>query len=57
MVERIHKDRFAVPKLPWHTNDKPFGWSQEEWDEWLKEFEMWLYDEEEWWNNHYYMED
>lgn len=54
---KIHKDKFTVPEIPWHTDDKPFGWSQEEWEEWLKEFEMWLYEEEEWWNNHFYMED
>ena len=29
----IHKWQHEVPKMPWHSDDKPFGVSQEEWDE------------------------
>lgn len=32
----IHPMRSTVGKMPWHTDDKPFGVTQEEWDEMQK---------------------
>ena len=31
--KNLHKWQHDVPKMPWHSDDKPFGMTQEEWDE------------------------
>ena len=30
--DNTHRMRQQVPELPWHSQDKPFGVSQTEWD-------------------------
>jgi hypothetical protein len=36
-VDYTHPMRTTVSKLPWHTDDKPFGMTQEEYEDLIEE--------------------
>jgi hypothetical protein len=55
----IHNYTFSIPELPWHTDNKPFGWRQDDWDEYCREYQQLLWEEEEElrrWSELYYEE-